>query len=245
MITIIRKSILLFMGLIIIYSLVLFFRNDDANSINRFLIDSDSTFLNNNKIASILKDRIKDDSSRINYNDLENILISNPHVKSVKVYKDLSGNLNVSLDQYKPVARIVSGSHSKKYIDSYGEMFPISKNFTERVILIHLNNKIKFLDNNLNNTQYGRKIMEMINYISNDDFLVKIISEIDVDNNKNIIIHPQLSKQKIIFGYPVDLDEKFNKIMLFYKRIAPLKGWNTYKTLNVKFKNQIVCDKIV
>ena len=228
MITIIRKSILLFMGLIIIYSLVLFFRNDDANSINRFLIDSDSTFLNNNKIASILKDRIKDDSSRINYNDLENILISNPHVKSVKVYKDLSGNLNVSLDQYKPVARIVSGSHSKKYIDSYGEMFPISKNFTERVILIHLNNKIKFLDNNLNNTQYGRKIMEMINYISNDDFLVKIISEIDVDNNKNIIIHPQLSKQKIIFGYPVDLDEKFNKIMLFYKRIAPLKGWKKY-----------------
>ena len=141
MITIIRKSILLFMGLIIIYSLVLFFRNDDANYINRFLIDSDSTFLNNNKIASILKDRIKDDSSRINYNDLENILISNPHVKSVKVYKDLSGNLNVSLDQYKPVARIVSGSHSKKYIDSYGEMFPISKNFTERVILIHLNNE--------------------------------------------------------------------------------------------------------
>ena len=62
MITIIRKSILLFMGLIIIYSLVLFFRNDDANSINRFLIDSDSTFLNNNKIASILKDRIKDRS---------------------------------------------------------------------------------------------------------------------------------------------------------------------------------------
>ena len=87
--------------------------------------------------------------------------------------------------------------------------------------------------------------MEMINYISNDDFLVKIISEIDVDKNKNIIIHPQLSKQKIIFGYPVDLDEKFNKIMIFYNKIAPLKGWNTYKTVNVKFKNQIVCDKIV
>ena len=75
MITIIRKSILLFIGLIIIYSLVLFFRNNDADSINRFLIDSDSTFLNNNKIASILKDRIKDDSSRINYNDLELSLI--------------------------------------------------------------------------------------------------------------------------------------------------------------------------
>ena len=31
--------------------------------------------------------------------------------------------------------------------------------------------------------------------------------------------------------------------MLFYKNIAPTKGWNTYKTINVKFKNQIICDK--
>ena len=57
MITIIRKSILLFIGSIIIYSFVLFFRNDDANSINRFLIDSDSTFLNNNTIERILEDK--------------------------------------------------------------------------------------------------------------------------------------------------------------------------------------------
>ena len=93
--------------------------------------------------------------------------------------------------------------------------------------------------------QFGKDLMKMIKYINEDNFLRKIISEIEIDNNKNIIIHPQLSKQKIIFGYPVDLEEKFNKIMLFYKRIAPLKGWNTYKTVNVKFKNQIVCDKIV
>ena len=71
MITIIRKSILLFIGSIIIYSLVLFFRNNDADSINRFLIDSDSTFLNNNTIERILEDKIKEDSTRINYNDLE------------------------------------------------------------------------------------------------------------------------------------------------------------------------------
>ena len=64
-----------------------------------------------------------------------------------------------------------------------------------------------------------------------------------VDSNKNIVIHPYLSKQKIIFGYPDMLEEKFNKISLFYNKIIPLKGWNIYKSVNVKFKDQIICDK--
>ena len=37
--------------------------------------------------------------------------------------------------------------------------------------------------------------------------------------------------------------EKFNKISLFYNKIIPSKGWNTYKTVNVKFKDQIIGDK--
>ena len=83
----------------------------------------------------------------------------------------------------------------------------------------------------------------MVKYIENDKFLSKIISEIEVDNYKNIIIQPQISKQKIIFGYPDDLVNKFKKIKIFYEDIAPAKGWNTYISVNVKYRNQIICDK--
>ena len=130
--------------------------------------------------------------------------------------------------------------HSKKYIDSQGNLFPISSNFSERVILIHMNND---LDINNKNLKFSKDLMNMINFINGDDFLSKIISEIEIKSNKNIVIHPQLSKQKFIFGYPDNLEEKFKKIMLFYNNIAPTKGWNTYKTVNVKFRNQIICDK--
>ena len=30
---------------------------------------------------------------------------------------------------------------------------------------------------------------------------------------------------------------------LFYKVILPTKGWNYYESVNLKYKNQIVCDK--
>ena len=99
------------------------------------------------------------------------------------------------------------------------------------------------IDNKLITSNYGNNLLKMINIINEDEFFSKIISEIEIDSDKNIIIHPQFSKQKIIFGYPDNFEDKFEKIILFYKKIVPAKGWNTYRTVNVKFKNQIICDK--
>jgi len=31
--------------------------------------------------------------------------------------------------------------------------------------------------------------------------------------------------------------------LIFYKRAIPKVGWDTYKTINLKYANQIVCQK--
>ena len=176
----------------LMYSIILLFRNNDINS-NNFIVRVDSTFLNKNIVEVFLQDQISSDSSLVDLDDLEKKLSSNPHVRDIKVYKDLVGNINVEVEQFEPIARIVSGINSKKYIDSQGNLFPISSNFSERVILIHMNND---LDINNKNLKFSKDLMNMINFINGDDFLSKIISEIEIKSNKNIVIHPQLSKQK-------------------------------------------------
>ena len=55
-------------------------------------------------------------------------------------------------------------------------------------------------------------------------------------------LYPQVTKQKIEFGKPKDFEEKFSKLMTFYKEILPSKGWNYYERVNVKFKDQIICE---
>ena len=70
---------------------------------------------------------------------------------------------------------------------------------------------------------FGNNLVEMIKYINDSEFFSKIISELEINQNKNIIIHPQFSKQKIIFGYPDNLEEKFEKINIFYKKIIQLR----------------------
>lgn len=228
---------------IIFLSLLIILFGSSDKAFKKYKIISDSTFVPKDKIVSILDNYFTKESLNINFNDLEKKIKSNPHIKKVTLYKDLTGNLNVIVNQFQPIARIVYENKSKKYFDIDGEIFPTSLGYSHRVLLIFLTSKINFLNNNLNNTEFGVDLLNMVKYIESDKFLSKIVSEIEVDNFKNIIIRPQISKQKIIFGYPDDLVNKFRKIKIFYEDIAPAKGWNTYNSVNVKYRNQIICDK--
>ena len=228
--------------IVFVYSLVRLFKNNDSSSFNRLIINVHSSFLDKTFIENFVSKEISSDSQNINYNELENKFSSISHVKGVAIYKDLIGNLNIGISQYDPIARIISGKLSGNYINNEGHIFPISSRYSKRVLLLHLNDEFSN-DKKMISSEFGKDLLEMINYINNDKFFSKIISEIEINSNKNIVIHPQFSKQKIIFGYPDDLEEKFEKINLFYNKIVPAKGWNTYKTVNVKFKNQIICDK--
>ena len=244
MIKILKNFIYILTTLFIVVIVIFSFKNN-SSPIKEIVVNSENKFLDRYQIESLITEKMDKDSIIKNANIIEKNILANPFVKEIKLYQDLSNKLIVDLVQYQPIARLVSENKKDFYIDLHGNIFPTSTKFSERVLLIHTDDNINYDLKNINSTDYGKKIFTMINYIINDTFLSKIISEIDINYNKNIIIYPQVSKQKIIFGYPEQIDVKFDKLMLFYKKILPAKGWNTYKTVNLKFKNQIICDKKV
>ena len=244
MIKILKNFIYILTTLFIVVIVIFSFKNN-SSPIKEIVVNLENKFLDRYQIESLITEKMDKDSIIKNANIIEKNILANPFVKEIKLYQDLSNKLIVDLVQYQPIARLVSENKKDFYIDLHGNIFPTSTKFSERVLLIHTADNINFDLKNINSTDYGKKIFTMINYIINDIFLSKIISEIDINYNKNIIIYPQVSKQKIIFGYPEQIDVKFDKLMLFYKKILPAKGWNTYKTVNLKFENQIICDKKV
>ena len=238
----IKNTLIIFLLLVFSYSLIVLFKKNEFSDLNDLIIDIDSSFIDKNFVFNFLSKEILSDSQNINFNDLEKKFSSILHIKDITIHKDLVGNLNIGIEQYDPIARIVSGKLSGNYINNKGHIFPISSRYSKRVLLVHMNDEILF-DNKLITSKYGNNLLKMTNLINEDQFFSKIISELEIDSNKNIIIHPQFSKQKIIFGYPDNFKDKFERIILFYKKIVPAKGWNTYRTVNVKFNNQIICDK--
>ncbi|MEQ8550772.1 MAG: cell division protein [Cyclobacteriaceae bacterium] len=172
---------------------------------------------------------------------LEQRVESHPFVKDAQVYKDIKGNLVISVDQAQPIARIFDPSGADYYIDMDGYILPVSSRYTARVPIIQLD-KFQFDSLNINYTDYGKKFMGLLEFISNDPFWEAQIAQLNIDKSGEITMLPQVTKQDISFGQPEDIASKFKKLSLFYKNILPNKGWNTYSSVNLKFKNQIICE---
>lgn len=208
-----------------------------------FDISSEDSFLNSEEIFDLTNDIIND-SSIIDLNYLEEKIKSNKFIKDIEIYNNLNNVINININQFKPYARLINNIGDDYYIDKNGEIFPVSNKYSERVLLIFFkNHKNIDKEKNINFFQNGNEIFKLINYINSNDFYKKQISQINVLKDGEIIMIPQITKQRIYFGNTDNMEIKFKKLELFYKNILPTKGWNYYESVNLKFKNQIVCNK--
>jgi cell division protein FtsQ len=179
------------------------------------------------------------------HNDLgkvENFLKNNKFVKEAEVLSDHSGRLVINITQERPIARIVN-SKSSYYLTQSGAKMPTSHRYASRVTVL-LGDKVDeilSLDT-LNDLTYRAAFVEMMNYVYNDPFLKAQIESIEVLDDKKMILYPQVSHQRILFGTCEEYVEKFKKLNLFYSQILPRKGWNTYQKVNLDYKNQIICE---
>lgn len=173
---------------------------------------------------------------------LETRVLANKFVADAEAYVDHRGNLIVSVQQSRPIARIFDPVGQDFYIDDDGDILPVSERYTARVMLIELENKKAFLNGNLNNTENGARLFELIRKIDQDAFWKAQIAQIYVRKDFELQLIPQVTRQVVEFGLPENIDQKLRRLMVFYKEILPIKGWNTYSTVSLKFENQIVCE---
>ena len=208
-----------------------------------FDISSENRFLNSEEIFDLTNDIIND-SSIIDLNYLEEKIKSNKFIKDIEIYNNLNNVVNININQFKPYARLINNIGDDYYIDKNGEIFPVSNKYSERVLLIFFKNYNNIdKEKNINFFRNGNEIFKLINYINSNDFYKRQISQINILKDGEIIMIPQITKQKIYFGNTDNMEIKFKKLELFYKNILPTKGWNYYESVNLKFKNQIVCNK--
>lgn len=172
---------------------------------------------------------------------IEDKVESHPFVKNAEVFKDLKGKAVVKIDQYRPIARVIRPSAPHGYISSEGMVLPTSPRSTTRVLTIEGPMAESLLSQEDLSEAHG-DLLKLIHFIEGDDFWKAQIAGMEITRNQDIRLFQQVGKQVIEFGKPTDIQEKFEKISLFYKEILPSKGWDAYHRVNVKFKDQIICE---
>ena len=213
--------------------------NIDNQADNYFLDDSDvMKLLSDGGEEKIVGASVENLSLKI----LENRLKNHKFVSNTEVSTDFQGNLFVSIAQNKPIARILRQDAPGAYVSNAGQVLPLSEKYTARVVLISGDYTRKLWLDNLTDTPYGQQLLELLLFIDQDPFWKAQIAEVSINRKGDIRLFPQVTRQVIEFGKAENIVEKFEKLMIFYTRILPAKGWNTYERVNLKYSNQIVCE---
>ena len=84
-------------------------------------------------------------------------------------------------------------------------------------------------------------MMRVVNYIENSRTWKDKIVRISVDEGKDLILIPREGNERFLFGQPVDIEDKFRKMEKYYTHIIPAKGEGYYRTVDLKYRGQIVC----
>jgi cell division protein FtsQ len=176
-------------------------------------------------------------------------------IKKISIYKTTNGDLNVNITQRKPMVRVINKHNQGYYIDSDGQLLPLSRNYTSHVLIMNGNisepfeiaPNVRIMDwaTNEDSAQPPLicKLYELARYITDDPFWNAQITQVYVEGPDNIELIPRIGSHTVQFGSADDLETKFTKLKLFYERALPAEGWNKYKLINLKYKNQIVCTK--
>lgn len=214
----------------------------------KIMIPGADNFIEREEIDAILKQSqgilVGRNLEQINLEEIEKNIKSNPYIAFAKVYADMDGLVNIEIRQRQPVLRIINSSDQDFYIDENGLKMPVSPNFTANVlvangkILEHFSGRVDTLI-----TKMAKDLYKTALYIKRDTLWDAQIEQLFVDDQGDIEFVPRVGNQKIILGAADSLEVKMRNLMAFYKKAMPKVGWDTYKTINIKYTNQVVCEK--
>ena len=223
------------------------------------IVDSfKNSFIGENRIKTLLDRRgfklIGQPFSDIDLDSIESYINTLPPVEKGEVYKTTDGRVVVDITQRTPIIRVIDNNNDSYYIDNNGFIMPMSGNFTSYVIVANGNIRTNFAVNKRTNVlkieeaSKGKQklfadLYRLGKFITSHKFWNAQIQQIYVDGSGDFELIPRVGSHVILFGDYSDCETKFDNLMSLYKNGFPVKGWNTYETINLKYKGQVICSK--
>jgi len=189
--------------------------------------------------------------SGIDLNKLETSVLGNPYVSSCEVFQTIGGGLILKARVREPLVRIINLDDKQFYLDYNGYAMPLNPAHPSHVPVANglIRDHFVSLDKSeqplsaFADSSILHQVFPVAYYIARDEFLKSFIDQIYVNENKEIELVPKIGSQTIIFGSADDAREKLENLRTFYQKVMHKMDWKVYTSINLKYKNQVVCSK--
>ncbi|MCM1491132.1 MAG: hypothetical protein NC095_09955 [Muribaculum sp.] len=170
----------------------------------------------------------------INLQKLEDYLSKFSNFETVECSFNPDSRLRITITPIKAEVRVFEDNGDSFYINRQGKRIKADAEFFIDVPV---------LISSKQNDKYLETALTVIRQTAGDPEMNALIAAYKIDGPHDVILIPRLHGHVVNFGDSTRVAEKRAALLTAYREILPVKGWNTYDTISVKFKNQIVASR--
>ena len=168
----------------------------------------------------------------IDTDSMERVLDRCDYLENVECFVSNTNRLVIAARQFMPVMRVYDrGDSSVYYVNRFGKHMAVDGRYHIDVPVVEgdFTGKFKPL-----------RLLPLINYVESDTALSALVSMYQVRDSNNVCFIPTICGHTVNLGRLEGLESKFKKLKLFDDKVMPLKGWNAYTEISLKWDYQVV-----
>ena len=197
------------------------------------------TFVTRDGILNELRNRnvhlVGEPMRNINTDKVEAALHDSEYLENVDCYKAQNGKVVISATQLVPVLRVFDGGASY-YVNARGKRMSATASYHADVPIV---------EGHFTKDFTPMRILPIVDYVNSDQVLRSLVSMYCIKDTNDIFVVPTIKGHVVNIGNADNYVNKFKKLLLFYRKVMPVKGWLTYDTVSVKWEHQVVATKRV
>jgi hypothetical protein len=175
----------------------------------------------------------------VDYEEIYRSVSELPYVKNVAVRMSYRGILTVEIDERTPIG-LLSGSQPV-YFDEAGIQLPVVQGNHVDVPIVY-----GFEETAPGDTLSGDgfdQVLSFLNQATRDPFSWATLSEVAWSEDEGVVALSNENGVKLLFGEN-RFDQKIEHWKAFYQRVVAHRGINSFRSIDLRFRNQIVTDEL-
>ena len=185
----------------------------------------------------------------VNMIAIQKVMEENSWIEDGASYIDLDGTLNVSFKEYEPWFRVFGKNGHSVYVTREGVVIPSSRNYTPYVLVASGNFELRTdtvtyqLSDTLDSDRNLLNALHWCDAIEGNDFVSHCIGQLYCNKRNQFELTVKGFDGRVIVGDTCDATDKLTRLESFMKQRIDSPETKTLKSINLNYKNQIVCTK--
>jgi len=184
----------------------------------------------------------------VNMVAIQDRLDRNPWIERNASYVDLDGVLHVSFEEYEPTFRVFAKSGRSVYVTDDGVVVPSNRIYTPYVLIASGNFELRSDSSSyrLDTLDCDRNLLNALHWvkaIEGNDFNKNCVGQLYCNSHDTFELTVKGLDARVIVGDTCLAADKLRRLELFIKQRIDSPETRTFKSINLSYKNQIVCTK--